>query len=140
MAEWGQIFSALPVILDLQPHHCDVEPLTTCLWTPWRRSSGRVTWGSVYEKRKTLSRCWRCLGTINVRQGLNYLSWAQLQSWELNTILHDPALLFLKTRQTIRYNWVFLLLSLRWSLMKTGYCFTSFDLYSVILFFNFCTW
>lgn len=56
---------------------------------------------------------------------------------------HDPALLFLKTRQTIRYNCVivsvFLLLYLRWSLMKTGYCFTSFDLYSVILFVN-CTW
>lgn len=54
---------------------------------------------------------------------------------------HDPALPFLKTRQTIRYNSVivsvFLLLCLRWSLMKTGYCFTSFDLYSVILFFTY---
>lgn len=30
--------------------------------------------------------------------------------------------------------------TLRWSLMKTGYCFTSFDLYSVILLFNNCTW
>lgn len=94
MADWdsffrlGQICSALPVILDVQLHHRDVQPLTACLWTPRRRSSERVTRGSVYEKRKTLSRCWRCLGTINVRRGLNYLSWAQLQSWELDTILH----------------------------------------------------